>query len=323
MLAKSTFLFVVTLCLKKKFAGLPSSCCKLKCVSQITDSECQTIFKRFYEMGSHDIQSQFIAGCIQQSAVATHSVSVVRSSSSQQREFTRVYTLQLADRVVTVCKTMFLRVLGISAGRVDRILKRQRVHGGVVPNDKRGKYVHKNTLPTAARSAVEQHIASFPVNESHYTRSHSSSVKYLSSDLNLNKMYDLYVEKCKATQTPPVKKWCYWDIFNTKFNLSFYPPRQDTCKRCDTTKVRIEAATAEGDAAKLAELQQDHEIHLRKAEAARTALNVEEQNASGHEAFTFDLQKVLSLPRLTTNEVYYCRQLSVYNIGILLAVMSS
>jgi len=35
-----------------------------------------------------------------------------------------------------------------------------------------------------------------------------------------------------------------------------------------------------------------------------------------HESLTFDLQKVQSLPQLTSNEVYYCRQLSVYNLGI-------
>ena len=34
------------------------------------------------------------------------------------------------------------------------------------------------------------------------------------------------------------------------------------------------------------------------------------------EAFTFDLQKVMPFPRLTTNEVYYRCQLSAYNLGI-------
>ena len=141
-------------------------------------------------------------------------------------------------------------------------------------------------------------------------------MKYLSSDLTVTKMYDMYVEKCMQTNDCPVKLWCYRDIFNTKFNLSFHPPRKDTCKRCDLMKLSIEAAKGEGDEAKAAQVQGEHELHLRKAEAARTALEAERQESASHEAFTFDLQKVLSLPKLSTNEVYYCRQLSVYNLGI-------
>ena len=58
---------------------------------------------------------------------------------------------------------------------------------------------------------------------------------------------------------------------------------------------------------------------MRKADAVRQCLNHESQkhNASPvQESFTFDLQKVLSVPKLTTSEAYYCRQLSVYNLGI-------
>jgi len=60
-------------------------------------------------------------------------------------------------------------------------------------------------------------------------------------------------------------------------------------------------------------------LHLCKAEAVRKSLSEEKQKCSintHHESLTFDLQKVQSLPQLTSNVVYYCRQLSVYNLGI-------
>ena len=180
----------------KTFAGLSTYCCKQKCTERVTNDECRTIFEGFWNLANHDAQSQFIAGCIRQKDVKTHTLSVLQAASAHQREFSRTYSLHLTDRVVKVCKPVFLSVLGVSAGRVDRILKSQRTNGGVVQTDKRGKCVHlKNSLPAHTSAAVEEHISSFPVNESHYTRSHSDAVKYLSPDLTVTKMYDLYVSE--------------------------------------------------------------------------------------------------------------------------------
>jgi len=81
-------------------------------------------------------------------------------------------------------------------------------------------------------------------------------------------------------------------------------------------KVSIETAQREGNQTKGTNLKGEHELHLRKADAARAALPAEQHTSDAHEALTFDLQKVMSLPDLTTNEVYYCHQLSTYNLGV-------
>jgi hypothetical protein len=44
---------------------------------------------------------------------------------------------------------------------------------------------------------VRKHIESFPVVDGHYTRKDSSR-KYLGADLNIMRMYQLYVEQCKG-----------------------------------------------------------------------------------------------------------------------------
>jgi hypothetical protein len=294
-------------------------CCRLKCALKVTEEDRRAIFKGFWELGSHDAQSTFIAGCVQQDPVSVHRVSTAEPGTSrvQPREFARKYTLPVPSGDVRVCKTTFLSVLDVSTGRVDRVLRSAKLNGGVTATDRRGKYVHsKQCIPTNAREAVVEHIKSFPANESHYTRAHSESKRYLSSDLTVSTMYNLHVERCTETGVAPVKQWYYRHIFNTQFNLSFHPPRKDTCKRCDVYKVQLAAAEADSDKTKISALKAEHELHLRKAEAVRALMHVEENSSPEHEAFTFDLQKVLSLPRLTTNEVYYCRQLSVYNLGI-------
>ena len=301
----------------KTFRGLSDKCCALKCGSRLTEKQGREIFDSFWALGSNDSQSTFVAGCVQQRPVCSHRVHQPGTRNAPSKQFVRKYVLPLSAGAITVCKTTFLSVLGVSAGRVDRVLQSSRQNGGIPQTDRRGRYVQsRHTIPTSCTEAVMEHIKSFPVNESHYTRAHSESRRYLSPSLTLAAMYKLYVDRCAETGMSPVKEWYYRHIFNTKFNLSFHPPRKDTCKRCDVHKVQLAAATADDDKEKIKALKAEHELHLRKAEAVRTLLNVEGNKSAGHEAFTFDLQKVLSLPKLSTNEVYYCRQLSVYNFGI-------
>ena len=44
---------------------------------------------------------------------------------------------------------------------------------------------------------VQKHIESFPVVDGHYTRKDSNR-KYLGADLNITRMYQLYLEQCKG-----------------------------------------------------------------------------------------------------------------------------
>jgi hypothetical protein len=210
----------------------------------------------------------------------------------------------------------FVALLGVNSGRVNLVLRKQLSNGGVVIGDQRGRHERDvQRIPTCTREAVISHINSFPQNDSHYTKSHSDSRRFLSADLSVNKMYSMYFDRSKETNTEPVKLWYYRHLFNTEFNLSFNMPRNDTCKRCDISKVQRDAVRAEHDGVREQILEREHELHLRKAEAVRNCLQTAGVSED-HEVFSFDLQKVLSLPKLSTNEVYYCRQLSVCNLGI-------
>lgn len=58
-------------------------------------------------------------------------------------------------------------------------------------------------------------------------------------------------------------------------------------------------------------------MHLCKAEAAREALKADRESASEDKnVSTFDLQKALPFPKLSTSVAYYKRNLYVYNFGI-------
>ena len=99
-------------------------------------------------------------------------------------------------------------------------------------------------------------------------------------------------------------------------SLPFYSPKTDTCKTCDAYKIQTDA---EKDEAALVQLHGKWELHLRKAERAYqqlkedSALSRSDPNTM---AVTFDLQQSLPTPVLTTNIVYYKRQLWTYNLGV-------
>ena len=233
------------------------------------------------------------------------------------RSYARSYSVQIGDRRETVCKSTFLLLLGVSSGRVNTLMRSQRLNGGIALCDQRGKYDHmKQRIPTGKLQFVEQHIRSFPVNDSHYTRSHSECRQYLAANLNIRKMYELYVEKCKSVKQDPVKYWCYREVFNTRFNLSFHQPRKDTCKSCDIYKVQVDCARVK---TKLLQIKSERDLHLRKVENVRSSMSKDKEiglTKPEQDSFTFDLQKVFPVPYLSANEAYYCRQLCVFNLGV-------
>ena len=105
-------------------------------------------------------------------------------------------------------------------------------------------------------------------------------------------------------------------IFCEMFNLTFGSPHTDTCKTCDSLKVKLDCAPIE----EKAELTLRHEEHLKTAEDAYGSLQRESQLAQTHpmlyQVISFDMQQNLPTPHIHTSLVFYLRQLWVYNFGI-------
>lgn len=216
-----------------------------------------------------------------------------------------------------VCKFFFLKTLGISQKRYDNVLKRKQMTGtGVSPRDNRGKHAPKNKMSDEIVQHVKKHIESFPKATSHYSRAKNPDTKYLESTLDIRKMYKLYVDCCKNEGMDPVKESFYRHIFVTQYNLSFKPPRTDTCNKCDRLEMKIKFGESEEI---IEESKVEKERHLTEAENARKAKTSAMEEAKKDPAviaICFDLQKTLPSPVLTCNKVYYSRQLWTYNLAI-------
>ena len=195
---------------------------------------------------------------------------------------------------------------------------------GFPPKDQRGRHQnHSHQLNPEQSQMICDHIKSFKGRESHYCRNKSRRL-YLPNTLNISKMFSLFTE---SNPNMGVSYDSFRTIFNGCFNISFGYPRADTCSRCDEliskishcdSKLEITPSDAETFKEKTT-LQTEKELHQRKAEmfyvrkmAARERAKVDKSTL----AVAFDFQQELHVPNLTTNDVFYCRQLSVHSFNI-------
>lgn len=178
---------------------------------------------------------------------------------------------------------------------------------------------------------VEGHIRSFKGRVSHYSLKKSRKL-YLPETLNIKKMYLLFCEKYPEQK---ISYESYRVIFTTKFNIGFGYPRSDTCSYCDEVKAKkssletqlknvcVDNQEKKSDIEKeLRTIETEHKLHKLKAETFYIRKRNAKKNARKQvtfEAITMDYSKNLPTPNITTNDVYYKRQLTFvsFNIHIL------
>lgn len=223
-----------------------------------------------------------------------------------KREFTRIYHLSKIE----VCRELFIKTLGISSKRVNTALA--KVRNLAIP-DKRGCAGGHNKLATDVKDLVINHINKIPRYKSHYCRESANKQEFLPIGMTVDKMFRLYKEDNPNSKL--VSFSTYRKIFLTEFNLRTKQPKKDTCNKCDTFSAKIVNATAE----ETETLKLNHDKHLEDAKLARDKMTEDMKKAKQFEnieTLSFDLEKTLPLPRISTNIIYYKRQLMLYNAGV-------
>ena len=123
--------------------------------------------------------------------------------------------------------------------------------------DKRGRNPSR-CYPPEVIEEVKNHIKRFPVIESHYVREKSKR-QFLSSNLNLHTMFELYLADSSIIKK--VGETTYCNMFNTCFNLGFHKPKKDRCEVC----IEFENATPQQKEL----LEQNDQIHRVNKAVAR------------------------------------------------------
>ena len=189
----------------------------LHCFDKVDHEQRKKLFGGYWSSCDLDVQSAYLCGCVKTVEVKrryTH-------TESSQRSHSRVYYVSKGGLSVRVCKKAFLRMHGISNGRLDRALRAQIKNGGSPHNDQRGRHPPANKTSEADMALIKEHIQSFPQYQSHYSRASNPHQKYLSPQLTISKMYVLYKEWCVGKEKTPQSEWVYRQVFNKSFNFSF------------------------------------------------------------------------------------------------------
>ncbi|KAK2719456.1 hypothetical protein QYM36_005071 [Artemia franciscana] len=279
--------------------------CPRKCPQNFSSKEVlKDFFNSFWSLGDSSKQDVFLRGLVRSSSVQRHRP---RDWTGPMKFKAYHYFIPDGNNTVKVCKQFFSQILQISKGRLYRCVSKD---ASLEARDMREKVV-PNKIDD---SDVVAHIKSFPCYRCPSVCKDNIDTKFLNPELSIKKMYELYVEKCANENKKPVKEKYYYYVFSAKFDLSFKVPCKYTCCFCETVSLNHKF---EKEAQNLIELEIQKEIHLRIVDHERYEMKKDSERVSKDMyVCTFDLQKPLPFPKLTTSIAYYKRNLYLNNFGI-------
>lgn len=192
--------------------------------------------------------------------------------------------------------------------RLNRIC-RQFYESGRLPEEKRGG-TRQTAMQKCAKESVRDFIGKLRPTEGHYNRKKSSR-RYLSPLLTIRQLYSAWSSQFVKDNpgNVPCKYQTFYDIFVKEFNISFKTPRTDVCSTC----ARYENQKMDPKHVQEAELA----LKLHKLRARQFGLiRAEDAKTRRTMVLCFDLQQNIPLPRTNIGEVFYKRQLWMYNLGV-------
>ncbi|XP_077296972.1 uncharacterized protein LOC143918786 [Arctopsyche grandis] len=190
--------------------------CPLKCNDLISVQKRRSEFQKFYDFGSYNSQSMFIAACVKEKPVKRSYVSKKSKDKATRRQFSREYYLS----GVRVCKNMFLKTLQTTSKRVDTSLKKIRSDEAIT--DKRGNHGGWNKIAEEDELFIVNHIKKMPT-----CRRENSDARFLMPEMKLRTIYDLYGEEVEKIPRRKVSFSKFKNIFFTKFDLKTKPLKRN------------------------------------------------------------------------------------------------
>lgn len=301
---------------KTKFQPQSICSCKMKCHVKIDIEQQHVLFQNFYDLPDWSKKTMYLRSCVERNAVDRKLSKLNPIIQQKTRNFTYRYFLHdsTGDKQ-EVCNNFFYKCLQVNSKRVYRTLN--TMQSNPVAKDHRGYQPSKNKTNERDKQFVIEFISKFPKYKSHYGRKDSNR-DYLAPHLNLRKMYREYVAVTEFRQRTVLSEYMFREIFNTKFNLTFKRPKTDTCKTCDEIHAKINSGNLSYEELERQEkLRNDHHqsVNTKKMKFERDVKSAKESNGK-IQCYTFDLQKTLETPSLSTSVAYYKRQLWTYNLCV-------
>lgn len=280
--------------------------CRKKCKTRVTHGNQKDIFDAYWKLGSHKKRIEFLNRLIE---VVPKKNQRLTAQRQRNRSVSNLYFLEIHGNRINVCQKCFLYTFDETEQIIKTIVKKKRnSNSGFIEVDIRRDPANK--ISPIKVNEIRNHINSFPLYESHYTRA-SSSQKYLASDLTVTKMYELYSE----SHENPVSYTKYRQIFLT-MGIKMKKPKTDCCNKCEIFKMKINSAQDETEKEQQKLMQEKHHKEADDAYKAKAADKAIAKGVPSLKVLTFDLQKCLPTPNLETSVSFYKRLLWTYNLTV-------
>ena len=243
----------------------PNSC-RRKCSVRFSEHERKGFLDAYWALAEYKKQRQYISNNVKRDNKHRKRK---RKDSESRRDRQVTLTYYLGETVV--CKRMFLNTLDVGETFVRNCVKATDPATHIVAEQRKPEHGGRK-LADEKVNLIKNHIKSFPVMESHYLMEQTKR-KHLSSNLNLCKMYDLFLKKHADIENLP-KICSYTKIFLEKFNLGFHKPKKDQCSQCNAYKNMTPEQKKENE--------EEHKLHLINKEKARQSKENAKASAIGN-----------------------------------------
>jgi hypothetical protein len=233
-----------------------------------------------------------------------------KKTNRSHRMVVKYFIPQIRGNLIPVCLDAFSSVTSITRRRLNIISKTFKQNHSS-PTEKRGG-IRVDLIQDEITDSIKEHIKAFKCRKSHHTRKDTGR-SYLPPTYSIKYMWENWYEKRKLEKKQTASLSKYQKIFTTKFNISFGHPRQDTCSYCMEQKIKIQT---EGDIDKKSELMLELTLHKRKAKRFFELLKTE---TLGEISCSFDMMQTQPLPKLSVTDVFYSRQVWLYNLTFVIS----
>lgn len=294
---------------KRERSLRPLNMCRNKCQNKVTDDTRKKLFEEYWSLGERDKRVAYLVSLIDSKPTATSRKRTLDPEKEKFRLLTHTFYVKVNGDRIPVCKGCFMKTFDETNMFITlALMNRNSNVSGQVSDDKRGLDSPANKTSEQKLKEVQDHINSFPLYESHYTR-RKSTRKYLPPHLNLQIMYKLY---CERNHTSPVSRPIYEREFH-KLNISFKETKTDTCHKCDILANKLKSIQ---DLTQRNEIKEMINTHHAEADNAYL-MDKDKQLAKTNNTvrcYTFDLQQCLPTPFVNTSVAFYKRQLWTFNL---------
>lgn len=299
-----------------KFQPQPICSCKLNCHTKIDEKQQHVLFENFYNYPDWTKKTLYLRSCVERNAVGRKISDLNPIHQQKERNYTYCYfLLDDSGQKQQVCNNFFYTCLQVNSKRIYRAIGTNQ--SNPTAKERRGTKPSINKSNERDIQYIKEFIRKFPKYKSHYGRKDSDR-DYLAPNMNLRKMYGEYVAVAEFRQRTVLSEHMFREIFNTKFNLAFKRPKTDTCKTCDEINAKIksgELSFEEMQNQEKRKLDHHQSVNDKKLQFEKDVSDA--KNSMGKiQCYTFDLQKTLETPSLSTNVAYYKRQLWTFNLCI-------